>query len=112
VPMRIAMEVMRHSDPKLTAKIYTDAGMLPTWDAVGCLPMFNDTEIDTEELVESGQYPSASVIRSKEIAKSLTVGNEETSRVGTTVVAMGHNPEKTGPARIRTWDQGIMSPLL
>jgi hypothetical protein len=30
VATRVAMELMRHS-PKLTTKIYTDAGMLPIW---------------------------------------------------------------------------------
>jgi len=39
-----SQELMRHSDPILTTKIYTDAGMLPIWDAVGALP-FNDTKI-------------------------------------------------------------------
>jgi len=46
---------MRHSDPILTTKIYTDAGMLPIWDAVGALPMFNDTQIDTQKLDSNGQ---------------------------------------------------------
>jgi hypothetical protein len=44
-------ELLRHSDVKLTTKIYTDAGMLPIWDAVEALPMFNDTQIDTQKLV-------------------------------------------------------------
>jgi len=43
------MELMRHSDPRLTAQFYTDAGMLPIWDPVGALPMFNDTQIDTQD---------------------------------------------------------------
>jgi integrase len=59
VATRVAMELMRHSDPILTTKIYTDAGMLPIWDAVGALPMFNDTQIDTPKLVENGQRGSA-----------------------------------------------------
>ena len=35
---RVVMELMRHSDIKLTMKIYTDAGQLPLADAVGRLP--------------------------------------------------------------------------
>jgi integrase len=61
LPLRVAMELMRHSDPNLTTKIYTDAGMLPIWDAVGALPMFSDTQIDTPKLVASGQNVSAAV---------------------------------------------------
>ncbi len=34
VPQRLAQELMRHSDPKLTAMIYTDVSQLPTFDAV------------------------------------------------------------------------------
>jgi integrase len=45
LPVQVAMELLRHSDVKLTTKIYTDAGMLPIWDAVEALPMFNDTQI-------------------------------------------------------------------
>ena len=33
---------MRHSDPKLTAQIYTDASLLPTFDAVQALPWIQE----------------------------------------------------------------------
>src|SRR5438309_1343755 len=55
VPIRVAMELMRHSDVKFTTKIYTNSGMLPIWYAVGALPMFNDTQIDTQTLVVNSQ---------------------------------------------------------
>ncbi len=38
VPQRVVMELMRHSDMRLTAKTYTDAGMLPTDATVANLP--------------------------------------------------------------------------
>ena len=34
------MELMRHSDMRLTAKIYTDAMQLPTAAAIQSLPSF------------------------------------------------------------------------
>ena len=34
---RLTQELMRHSDPALTANIYTDASQLPTFDAVASL---------------------------------------------------------------------------
>ncbi len=34
VPQRLAQELMRHSDPKLTAMIYTDTSQLPIFDVV------------------------------------------------------------------------------
>ena len=38
VPPRIAMELMRHSDMRLTMKTYTDAGSLPMASELGKLP--------------------------------------------------------------------------
>ena len=35
---RVAMELMRHSDMKLTMKTYTDVGLLPTSAAIRDLP--------------------------------------------------------------------------
>jgi integrase len=54
VPFRVAMELMRHSDPNLTAKTYTDAGMLPVRDAVAGLALATDTNRH-KKLVESRQ---------------------------------------------------------
>jgi len=51
-PPRVAMEIMRHSDMRLTARTYTDAGLLPVWDKVANLPSFTtghpvkDSQID------------------------------------------------------------------
>ena len=43
VAPRVCMEMMRHSDMKLTANVYTDAGKLPMSDALGKLPRFGVT---------------------------------------------------------------------
>jgi len=40
VAPRVAMELMRHSDMRLTAKIYTDINQLPTAEAIQSLPGF------------------------------------------------------------------------
>jgi integrase len=52
---RVAMEIMRHSDMRLTAKTYTDAGLLPVADAVLKLPFLanpkaTSTQIGTQNL--------------------------------------------------------------
>lgn len=39
---RMAQELMRHSDPHLTAQIYTDVSQLPTFNAVSDLPWYNE----------------------------------------------------------------------
>ena len=41
VPPRLAMELMRHGDMRLTMRIYTDATRLPTAGAIDKLPGFN-----------------------------------------------------------------------
>ena len=38
VPQRFAMKLLRHSDIKLTAKLYTDETQLPIYDAIKSLP--------------------------------------------------------------------------
>src|ERR1700722_13463143 len=52
---RIAMEIMRHSDIKLTTKTYTDAGLLPLAETVINLPSLTkssepDSQIDSQRL--------------------------------------------------------------
>ncbi len=41
VAQRFAMKLMRHSDIKLTAKVYTDETQLPIYDAIKNLPRLN-----------------------------------------------------------------------
>ena len=78
-PPRISIEIMRHSDIRLTSKTYTDAGLLAVWDKVANLPSFTtghpvedsqidsqDSQIDSQNLVRTS--PSVSV-PDKKIAK-------------------------------------------
>jgi len=44
VSQRLAQELLRHSDPRLTANIYTDVTQLPTFEAVTSLPRFSRAE--------------------------------------------------------------------
>jgi integrase len=44
VSQRLAQELMRHSDPRLTANIYTDASKLPTYAAVSSLSWISSKE--------------------------------------------------------------------
>jgi integrase len=72
-PPRAAMEIMRHSDMRLTTKTYTDAGLLAVWDKVANLPSFatgcpiedsqiasQDSQIASQNLVRTS--PSLSVL--------------------------------------------------
>jgi hypothetical protein len=78
VPQRVVMELMRHSDMRLTAKTYTDAGMLPTGDAVMMLPALttggeSDSQIDSQKLVASGLLLSrpVQVLETANVAETL-----------------------------------------
>ncbi len=67
VPQRLAQELMRHSDPKLTAMIYTDVSQLPTFDAIQKLDWIEqvkpsiggeDTQMDSHRGAVFGQRGS------------------------------------------------------
>jgi hypothetical protein len=63
---RVAMEIMRHCDMRLTSKTYTDTGLLPITDAVAKLPSFIDSsvknsQIDSQSLIRMGQVLSVPV---------------------------------------------------
>jgi integrase len=61
---RLAMELARHSDLKLTMKNYTDAGQLPLREVIESLPGFGgqaDSRIDSRTLDASGQTMSSAV---------------------------------------------------
>src|SRR5439155_10574983 len=65
VGQRTVMELMRHSDMRLTAKTYTDANMLPISDAMVSLMKFAakkaDSQIDSQKLVPDSPSVSATV---------------------------------------------------
>ena len=44
VSQRLTQELMRHSDPRLTANLYTDVSHLPTFDAVQDLDWVKDED--------------------------------------------------------------------
>ena len=53
VPIRTAMELMRHRDMRLTVQIYTDCGQLDLEGAVGSLPVLT-ADSDAEHLFQAG----------------------------------------------------------
>jgi integrase len=66
VSQRVVMELMRHSDPRLTTKTYTDAGQLPLGATIRGLPLLNasepaDSQIDSQKLVTDSPSQSLAV---------------------------------------------------
>jgi integrase len=75
VASRVAMALMRHSDRRLTDKIYTDENLLGTWAAFDHLPNYAEqaSQIASQELVAAGQNVALPVTTScgPEVAKAL-----------------------------------------
>jgi len=66
IPQRFAMKLMRHSDMKLTAKVYTDETQLPIYDAIKGLPWLLDhTQIRAQISGAAGQNVAQPVATSE-----------------------------------------------
>ena len=79
---RMAQELMRHSDPHLTAQIYTDVTQLPTFDAVSALPWQSENspqapQIDPQKSDFSGQILSSLGTKMSNSAKMQATENEK-----------------------------------
>jgi hypothetical protein len=66
IAQRLAMNLMRHSDIKLTSKVYTDESQLPTYEAIKDLPRLLDhTQIRAQILGAAGQNVAQPVAASE-----------------------------------------------
>jgi len=103
---RVAMEIMRHSDMRLTAKTYTDAGLLPIADAVLNLPShvkpIADSQIDSQNLFRAGQDQSGPVTKSGSLSATEDIENHLVTIDKSTPDRLGHEKRKHGQNRIRT----------
>ena len=90
IGQRTVMELMRHSDMRLTAKTYTDANMLPVSDAIVALANFatskRDSQIDSQRLVPDRPTVSVAVPLKAGEPKMLTTGGETFSPAETMLV--------------------------
>ncbi len=104
---RVAMEIMRHSDMRLTAKTYTDAGLLPIADAVLNLPSLvkpeaTSTQIGTQNLFLTGHDQSSRVTKSASLSTTYLIENQIVTRDKSAPGRLGHEKKKHGQNRIRT----------
>jgi hypothetical protein len=93
---RLAMELARHSDMRLTMKTYTDAGQLPLREVMDMLPSFGertDSRIDSRNLGKSGQTVSPAVTKIREIQTENRLENTGESHRHSPLVTM--SPEKS-----------------
>jgi len=103
---RVAMEIMRHSDMRLTAKTYTDAGLLPIADAVLNLPShvkpITGTQIGTQNLFRASHVTSHLGADSSNNERIQPTRNKELALVVSGPDKTGHENKKHGQNRIRT----------
>jgi integrase len=106
---RVAMEILRHSDIRLTMNHYTDASLLPLADAIRKLPAFgsadsgcDNTQIhpQTPDILCNPQSPCGTPLVAAESSK--VVYPEEFWHDQTPTGVVGQSDEKTCLARIRT----------
>ncbi len=92
VPSRVAMMLMRHSDRKLTDKIYTDENLLGTWSAIEALPSFSGgaSQGASQKLVAVSQNESSGVTMSGRMKTEKPVVNIDESHHVTHGVTTGH----------------------
>jgi len=84
VAQRFAMKLMRHSDIKLTAKVYTDEMQLPIYDAIKNLPRLDAlpgyTQIRAQISGGKGRTVSHPDVKSGESKQTETLANKGESR--------------------------------
>jgi integrase len=105
---RTVMELMRHSDMKLTAKVYTDAKMLPISETVAMLPNLlgdtADSQIDSQKLVPESPSVSMSVPLKSANPILLTTGDQVVSPSESASVPQSPKDADGARCRVRTCD--------
>jgi hypothetical protein len=88
---RLAMELARHSDMRLTMKTYTDAGQLPLREVMDTLPSFGgDSRIDSRNLGPRCQTVSQPATETREIKTKKNIANIGESHHDTSLVTTSH----------------------
>ena len=96
----VAMSLMRHSDWRLTDKVYTDENLLGTWAAFDALP--NYSERASQILGADGQSESSAVTVSGGVKVEKTIATIVKSLNVTPFVTSGHDFENGGSGGART----------
>ena len=101
---RVAMSLMRHSDRRLTDKIYTDENLLGTWAAFDLLPNYTERASLIASLVLGAecQKVTSSVTGSSDDKAHKTIATTGESHVLALSGAMGHDNENGGSGGART----------
>jgi integrase len=104
VASRVAMALMRHSDRRLTDKIYTDENLLGTWAAFDSLPNFGEraSQIASQILGAGGQSVSQAVTTGGGEKTDKSLANIGESHVLTLPGTSSHKAGNGGSGGART----------
>jgi integrase len=104
VASRVAMTLMRHSDRRLTDKVYTDENLLGTWAAFDVLPNYVEraSQIASQILVANGQNESSLVTTNGGGKSEKNLATIDENLPMTPLVTCGHNFENGGSGGART----------
>jgi len=104
VASRVAMALMRHSDRRLTDKIYTDENLLGTWAAFDSLPNYREqaSQIASQILGATGQNVALAVATGGGVKPDKTITIIGDSRVLALPVSMGQDSKNGGSGGART----------
>jgi hypothetical protein len=117
------MEAMRHSDIRLTMKVYTDANMLPVGDLFPLLPPFltadESTSPDTHAQIHPQIHTEIPDVCRPEMTSAGTTAPDSAESEMPEQKSLGHQlaqpdgdwqiPEFGSSGRIRTYDQSVNS---
>ena len=97
IAQRFAMKLLRHSDIKLTSKVYTDETQLPIYDAVKVLPrLLENTQIRAQILGAAGHKLSQPDAESEGKQITEPADSEANRPMLTHPVALGANTDGEG----------------
>lgn len=88
------MTLMRHSDRRLTDKIYTDENLLGTWSAFDALPNYTASQGASQKLVAVSQNGSSAVTTGDGEGNEKAIVNAGERHIVVHHVTNGHNVEK------------------
>ena len=102
VASRVAMTLMRHSDRRLTNKIYTDENLLGTWSAFDALPNYTASQGASQKLVAVSQNGSSGVTMGDGSKAEKSIVDIGKSHIVALDVTSGHNAGNGGSGGART----------
>ena len=104
VASRVAMSLMRHSDRRLTDKVYTDENLLGTWAAFDALPNYAEqaSQGASQRLFAKGQNESTPVTTNGGVKTNKTIEIIDESLILTLPVTSSQNHGNGGSGGART----------